>query len=71
MSFLLTGVVYFSGHGYSANTELYVVPTDAHEMRSDLCVSVQMIARKIQLECDPNLTLVLPDTCRIKLVIFV
>jgi len=58
-------VVYFSGHGYSVNTELYLVPTDATAMTTERCISVQWIARKINVECDPELTLVLPDTCRI------
>jgi len=59
---------YFAGHGYASNNLLYLLPTDApcmNDITARSCISVQSLAETLQRRCEPELTIILPDTCRV------
>lgn len=69
ISISLPGLFYFAGHGYASNNLLYLLPTDApcmNDITARSCISVQSLAETLQRRCEPELTIILPDTCRVK-----
>jgi len=59
---------YFAGHGCAIENDLYLLPTDAPNMDNisqRLCINVQHLAETLQRSCSPDLTVIIPDTCRV------